>query len=559
MLGACVSRPTTPATFTLSILGTNDVHGELAATRGGLANFSGYVDALREVREKNGGVVLLDAGDMWQGTLESNINEGAAVVSIYNALGYDAATIGNHEFDFGPLGEAFIPESDSDDPQGALKQRISEAAFPVVAANLIDQSTGAPIAWDNVTPTTIISRAGIRIGVIGVTTAQTLLTTIRANTAGLEIAPLAATIEKYARILRDQGVDLVVVSAHAGGGCSHFGNPRDLSNCDLADEIFAVARALPRGLVDQIIGGHDDGAIAHEVNGIAITSAYKFGIAFDRVDYTFDATTGALLERRIFPPHPVCGFTDDQDRCVAADMPNARPARYEGQDLQPNGDVRWLVQRAIATAATMRAESLGVRLTTPITRENEPDAAIGRLMTDAILETSGADVAIHNVAGGIRADLPAGDLTFGDVFRVFPFDNRLALIAMSGKQLRTMLAHQVHNVARRAGVSGLRITVVCDQQQMALALEAPDGRLIRDEDLLTVASNDFLLLGGDGIFGPVTPAGGFDIDTSQPRVRDLLVSWFKARGGEMAATDYLGPEQARWVFPDDYVNRCPRP
>ena len=129
----------------LSIVGTNDVHGELLPKqfKGGLTTFSGYVTALRAAREDDGGAVLLiDAGDMWQGTLESNVTEGAVIVEAFNELSYAAAAIGNHEFDFGPVGELPVPRSESDDPRGALRQRATEAQFPILAANIIDASTG---------------------------------------------------------------------------------------------------------------------------------------------------------------------------------------------------------------------------------------------------------------------------------------------------------------------------------------------------------------------------------------------------------------------------------
>jgi 5'-nucleotidase len=101
-----------PPTVTVSIVGTNDLHGAVIGRRerGGLPTLAGFVANLRAARERDGGaVLLLDAGDMFQGTLESNLNEGAAVVAAYNALGYDAAAIGNHEFDFGPAGERATP------------------------------------------------------------------------------------------------------------------------------------------------------------------------------------------------------------------------------------------------------------------------------------------------------------------------------------------------------------------------------------------------------------------------------------------------------------------
>ena len=179
-LGTAACTPTPFATnkelVVISVLGTNDVHGELIpqSDRGGITTFSGYVATVREARADDGAVLLVDAGDMWQGTLESNLSEGAAVAAAYNALGYAAAAIGNHEFDFGPAGPKSIPEAVEDDPQGALRQRAPELDFPLLAANLIDVSTNQRVEWDNVRSSTMITRAGIDIGIIGVLTTDTV-------------------------------------------------------------------------------------------------------------------------------------------------------------------------------------------------------------------------------------------------------------------------------------------------------------------------------------------------------------------------------------------------
>src|SRR5687767_15502066 len=191
------SGKTQGAAVTLSIVGTNDLHGGVlpAEGRGGLAWLGGYVNNLRAVRARDGGAVLLiDAGDMWQGKLESNLDEGATVVAAYNALGYTAAAVGNHEFDFGPVGPAPTPATPTDDPRGALKARAAEAAFPMLAANLIDTSTGAPVDWTNVKPAVLVEAADVKVGIIGVMAAGALQATAAANTRGLVVAPLTETI-----------------------------------------------------------------------------------------------------------------------------------------------------------------------------------------------------------------------------------------------------------------------------------------------------------------------------------------------------------------------------
>src|SRR6476620_4738541 len=141
---------TTRSTLTISIVGTSDLHGYFMQRggRGGIALFAGYVNNLRAARASDGGtVLLLDAGDTFQGGVESNLSEGAVVVDAYNALGYAALAIGNHEFDFGSADRAGARQDLHGDTRGALKARAAQAHFPFLAANLIDEQTGRRVDW----------------------------------------------------------------------------------------------------------------------------------------------------------------------------------------------------------------------------------------------------------------------------------------------------------------------------------------------------------------------------------------------------------------------------
>src|SRR5262249_53886585 len=194
---------------------------------------------LRAARERDGGaVLLLDAGDLFQGTLESNLNEGAVVIAAYNAMRYNAAAIGNHEFDFGPVGPAVSPQSPQDDGLGAIKARASEAGFPFLAANVIDKNTNRPVSWDHVRPSTILTVGGVKVGVVGLTTIGTLSASLSANTVTIDVVPLAPVLEAEARRLRGDGATIVIALAHAGGRCTVFDNPADLSSCAPNEEIF---------------------------------------------------------------------------------------------------------------------------------------------------------------------------------------------------------------------------------------------------------------------------------------------------------------------------------
>ena len=549
LLIACAPSPTTSNHVIITVMGTNDVHGELVARpdRGGITTFSGYVSATRAARAEDGAVLLLDAGDMWQGTLESNLNEGFSVVDAYNVMGYAAAAIGNHEFDFGPAGPKSIPENPDDDPQGALRARAAKASFPLLASNLIDSSTGQMVDWENVHASTTVSRASVQIGIVGVLTVRTPATTIAANTRGIEIGPLADSIETHARELRADGATLVIVVAHAGGYCEEFDDPYDHSSCDMSREIIRVAQDLPTGLIDHIVAGHYHSGIAHIVNDIAITSSYSNTRAFSRVDFTIDRGTGEIVNRHVFPPQKIW---------TSSDSDSESPGDYEGHPVVPMPEVAAIVARAQEFAAQRKAEELGVYLETPMEHRTRPESVLGNLMTDAVLESNDADISMHNIWGGIRAELPAGELTFGSVFRMFPFDNRIAVVEMSGADVRKVVAVQAHNGGRSAGFSGMRVFVSCDDTQMSVRMLRPDGSEIEDGETIRVVANDFLLLGGDEIFTPVIPEGGFALPNGTSTVRETLVSWFRSRGGRMHADDFFNPDKLRWNRPDVIPADC---
>ncbi len=549
-------------TITLSVVSTNDIHGVLLPIDGnrGLSLFAGYVANLRETRAEDGGdVLLIDAGDMWQGTLESNLSEGASVVAAYNALGYDAAAIGNHDFDYGPVGPNATPTDANDDARGALKLRATEADFPLLAANLIDQKTGQPVDWPNVQPSVLIERGDIKVGVVGLIAENALIVTIAANTRGLSVAPLALAAIREARKLRQAGADLVIVTAHAGGNCEDFDDPLDLSSCNLSDEIMRVALDLPVGLVDQIIGGHVHRGIAHEVNGIAITSSYSRASAFGRVDYVFDRADRSLQSRKIFPPQAICGYVDNTSGdCVSASKVSgaAQVAHYSGGIVLPDVEVVQIAEVAARRANDLKSEQLGVYLETPVTREGRSNSAIGHLFTDIVLDAIGGDVVIHNVVGGIRADLPQGDLSYGAVYEMFPFDNIVVQLDLSGAELREVLGRQVFRPNMRAGISGIRVFAACKDDKLDLTMMRPDGTEIEDGEILVVTTNDFLASGGDDIFTTVIPEHGFQFENDLPLTREAIADWLRQRGGNLSADSFSDADSPKWNIADPLPAAC---
>jgi 5'-nucleotidase len=531
------------ATVTITVVGTSDLHGHIDA----LPWLGGYLRNLRAARARDGGaVVLLDAGDMFQGTLESNLAEGGPVVAAYNLLGYAAAALGNHEFDFGPVGPAPSPVAKGDDPRGALKARAAEARFPFLAANVVESKSGKPVAWPNVRPSTIIDAAGIRVGIVGVASAATGSSTLPANVAGLRFLPLAETIAREARRLRKSGAKVVVAVAHEGGGCPEvdLGSPDRLAACDGGSPIFRLARELPRGTVDAIVAGHTHQAIAHRVGGVPILQSYANGRAFGRIDLTLDATTGKVLAARIEPPHAICP-SGKRERCA--------PGNYEGAAVGIDEKLVALGAPAFAAARKQGEERLGIEVVQPLLHRRGEETALGNLLADLARNARpGGDVAVLN-SGSMRSGLPAGPLTYGSLYETFPFDNAFASVRVPAGYLAHRLSESFAHSGSLVSLSGLRARARCERGNLEVTLTRPDGSFIADFEPLVVTTSDFLATGGDGFF-----AGAKAKVESGVPMRDAMADVLRRRGGRLDPGDpkLLDPKHPRIDLPGPVPVRC---
>jgi 2',3'-cyclic-nucleotide 2'-phosphodiesterase (5'-nucleotidase family) len=522
-------------TLTLSVVSTNDVHGAVFERdgRGGVGVLAGYVNNLRARRAEDGGAVLLiDAGDTYQGTVESNLSEGAVVVDAYNAMGYTAAAIGNHEFDFGAVDSFGVRPARHavDDSRGALKAIAARARFPVLTANLMDEATGRPVEWPNVKPSVLVDAAGVRVGIVGVMTAGALRATLAVNTGGLRVAPLVPAIAAEASRLRQNGADVVIVAAHAGGSCARFDVPADLSSCDDSSEIFFVARQLPRGLVDLIVAGHTHAGVAHVVDGIGIIEAFAGGRAFGRADIVVERATKHVSSIRLFAP---------QDLLATAE--------YEGKAVVADAAIAAAMASALKGVRDLRAIPLGPILETAVGRSGDWESPLGNLFADALRgSVAGADVGItnNNSIGGLRADLREGPLTFGAVYDVFPFDNRLVGVMVTGEQLARLFVQEMRRGRRGGlGVSGVRVSASCRADGPGVDLHRASGESIGSSELLKVATTDFIT---SGAFALLTQPGGFQVPHDAPIAIDAIANWLRRQPGPLTASQFIEPERRRW-------------
>jgi 5'-nucleotidase len=525
---APVASPTAVApSLTLTVVGTSDLHGALEphGGKGGVAALGGYLRILRA----RGPVALVDGGDMFQGTIISNLAEGAPVVRAMNALGYTAAAIGNHEFDYGPEGPDSVAIHPDEDPRGALRARAREAHFPFLGANIIDEATDKPVTWDNVHATVLVTIGGIKVGIVGGTTQVTPTTTNALNLRGMRVEALPGPIRAGAEALRKAGAEVVIAAVHAGSACGEFSNPDDVSSCRTDGEVFRLANALPPGLVDVIVGGHTHAEVAHRVNGIAVVQAGSRGAAFGQVDLTLDGRTRKVVGAVIHPPHKVrAGET------------------FEGSTVVPDAQVAATFAGDIERAVAVRARPLGVTVTAKFER-TRGESPLGNLVADLLrASVPGADLGLQN-GGGLRADLDAGPLLYDGLYEVLPFDNHLAVITLDGPALQQLFEDTIGQ-GMRLYASGMHVVARCPpgSEDAELTIKRDDGRPIDPKGTYRVVVADFLAAGGDGFARAVhMPGTKVEYLWGRPVVHDVLASILTRRGGALRPEAYDGGDHPR--------------
>lgn len=502
------------------IVGTTDVHGwfnghdEVAPDKtpvhyGGLATFASYVEALRTANP--GRVVVVDSGDLFQGTLESNLFEGEPVVDGYNAIGYAAAAVGNHEFDYGPVGPDPVARTPGEDPLGALKLIASHAKFPFLAANLTEKATGKTPSWAR--PYTIVNAGGVKIGIIGLSTPDTPNVTVEQNVHTLDFGdPVPATVAA-ARELRAKGADAVVVIAHMGGRCRVVnGDPHDLSSCETNQEAMRFLNALPKGTIDAYFAGHTHSNMRQYVNGVPTLQALALSREFSTLDLWVDPQTHRVLDDKteLRPLTMICAQVwSGSPSCDPRDGKGGRQlvARtFEGRTIEPDAKLAAMFQPYLDKVAAKRKEPTGIRTAGVFHRSYQHESELGDLLTDAFRTATNADVAFVN-SGGIRSDLHTGDLNYGDIFEVSPFDNYAAIAELTGAQIEDVLRITSRGDRGFLQTSGLKYTIdaakdadkPAPERNRLVSVALANGQPLDPAKLYKVAMPDFLLGGGEGL------------------------------------------------------------
>jgi 5'-nucleotidase len=513
----------------LSIAAWNDLHGQLAPDTvpidTGLVPAGGVValaDEIAALRATGDVVVTLDGGDLFTGPLESTLAEGAPVVAAYNVIGVDSVVIGNHEFDFGPVGadKVTAPSGTTDDagpagPRGALLERMREARFPFLAANIFTTAGQRP-QWPALRPSITIDRGGFRVGVVGYTTRDTPTTTLKPNVADLDFAGGAAdAVAAEIRALRAARAFPVLLLAHAsidGELPQEIDDPKDPQGAHRAGEIARLLDELGPDKPDAIVGGHRHAWMLGRVRGVAMVTSDQHGVGVTRIRYCRPAGGGEPtldgFDRRVtLAEHPP---VSDLGRRVAEVV-----APWQQKVAAQAAEIVAKVPRACAAQGldgTAMAEQMA--------------RALAEHASTAAPPKPGARVVGLMNTGGIRAPLRAGPVTFADLFTVSPFENAVAVCETTRAGLSRVLTNAVRRpIARERltfGLAGAHVTLKRDATGLLavtkLDLDGDTATAPRsDADAVWLAIPDFVLWGGDGLLDGVPCASSA---TSQLRLRD---------------------------------------
>ena len=514
----------------VKLLGFNDFHGQISAGRrvatrpvGGAAVMASWLKAAAAAAPD--GAFIVHAGDMVGASPPASaLLQDEPSISFLNGLANKhcwhvevkfgpqnssylqprcnmVGTLGNHEFDEG-VSEVVRLLDGGNHPNGPfLERRWKGARFPYISANVVDADSGEPL----LAPWSVRTVGKVQIGFIGAVLKETPTIVTPAGVAGVRFLDEVTEINRYAAFLRDHwDVKTLVVTIHQGTFQTSYTGPTNPAATPNPGAIVEIVRGLSDD-IDVVISGHTHAftnALINNNNGkpILVVSAFSASTAYDDVDLAISKRTGDVVEKSA-----VIQTTWGD----------------EGPGLSPDVAAATLTAAAEETVAPLVNRIVGV-VTTDLTRTQNTagESALGNLIADAQRIRTGAQFAFMN-PGGIRDNLAAGEVTWGELFAIQPFSNDLVSMDLTGAQITTLLEQQwlpVTANVRMLQISGLSYTWNAANAPGSRIVEVRDagGTPLSPAATYRVTVNSFMASGGDNftvlVQGTNRVVGGVDLD-----------------------------------------------
>lgn len=469
---------------TVTLVYTTDTHGYVATNEETLG-----LDLVAGLAKHVPNPVLLDVGDFLHGTPLATLTQGRDIVALMKRVGYVAAAVGNHEFDYG---------------LETLEMRVREAASLPRPMQMLTANVAHRDGRERFAPWTIVEIAGIRLGIFGLTTPDTKQQATPAAVADLCFLDPAEAARRCIRELRQQNCDIVVALAHL-----------ETAECR------KLAAAVPG--IDIMLCGHSHVVVGEKIGDTLLASSGEYGRQIGLV----------AIARR---PGGQWDITD------------TRLARQDAADIARDDFVALATEVVAAEQRGILSEVVAHTDVDLVGRR--PDVRIGEtnlgnLAADALLAAANADFAVIN-GGNIRASIRRGAITKGDILTVFPFANTVVAKEVTGAQLKDILEWAFARLPEEDGrfpqVAGmtLRINKSAAPGRRVAAVADRHGHALDPNARYLLTTNDFLASGGDGY----PHLADLPIASQPTSVEEALISHL-ARGG---AGDYAQSEPQRILY-----------
>lgn len=379
--------------YLLDFYGLNDFHGSVAEDEEeSQPGFSKIATFLKEKRAENpGGTVIVSSGDMWQGSADSNITHGELVVDLMNYVGFDAMTLGNHEFDW---------------EISQIEENAQKANFPFLGANIVSSETGQRA--DFALPSVMIRRGPLNIGIIGTIGASLESSIVASALAGYEFALQAPIVESESERLKNEGADTVILLTH-----------------DSWATLYTDGRTIVNNhYVDAVFSGHAHVTDRHLENNIPILQTTGMGEQIMHIQLSISAT-GEVT--------PSTYEILDSSTYVANLTPDS--LAQEIYDYYYYNFIKDIKEEVVGkVGSTMNLMQISYMACYTMLQH-------ARTVDDTVV------AAFHNNYGGIRVDSwSKGQMTYGDIYKTIPFDNYISIFEVTGESIKQM-ANQYSAVA----------------------------------------------------------------------------------------------------------------
>lgn len=442
-------------TITISIIHTTDLHGHILPTTdyagnpdlGGLARCATQI---KRWRRQNRNSILIDIGDVYQGTEVSLRTNGALMIDLFNHLKFDAWIVGNHEFDWGV--EVFA-------------NAVAKSAMPVLAANMSIEGNSSdaigPLA--KLRPYVLKEFGGIKVAIIGITTPGMPFWFRPEFTRGFDFQHAVEPVRRTIADAQRDGADAFVLAGHMGL------KPRTGGD-DFANNVIALTLEFPN--VAAFIAGHTHQTIPNRAtNGVLLTQADHFGIHLGRVDLTFERASKRLIGRQAH-----CQLMDNRIPLDRAVLSRSKPQLEESA-------------RALSEPIGTLAETLRVR-----SRPGEP-SEVEELIGAAIIEQlRKRNVAVDGAMHGVfdeRNNFAAGPKTVNDIWKLIPFENYLVTAELMPDEIKSVM-EEVYASREPRNLLGLKIEMGgTGLERRITAMRLADGRPLQHDKRYAIAFNSF--------------------------------------------------------------------